>query len=61
MSVVGDSAEEYVLTHALVRERFLVLSCDLPLNALKILFVSRLETMESFCLCIPHASHQKHF
>ena len=36
---VGDSAEEFISIHALVRERLLVFSCGLPSNPLKILFL----------------------
>ena len=35
-----DSAKEFILIHALRRERFLVLSCDLTSNPLKILFLT---------------------
>ena len=34
---VGDSAEEFISTHALGREWLLVLSCGLPSHPLKIL------------------------
>ena len=43
---VGDSAEEFMLIHALGRESLLVLSCGLPLNPLKILFFARWEAIE---------------
>ena len=43
---VGDSAEEFILIHALGRERLLVLSCGLPSHPLKILFFARWETIE---------------
>ena len=33
---VGDSAEEFILIHALGRERLLVLSCGLPSNTVKV-------------------------
>ena len=45
---VGDSAEEFILIHALGRESLLVLSCGLPSHPLKILFFDPWETMESF-------------
>ena len=35
---VGDSAEEFISTHALGRERLFVLWCGLPSNPLKNLF-----------------------
>ena len=34
---VGDSVEEFILIHALGRERLLVLSCGSPSNPLKML------------------------
>ena len=37
----GDSAEEFILTHALGRERLLVLSCGLLSHPLKIMFFVR--------------------
>ena len=43
---VGDSAEELISTHALGRERLLVLSCGLPSHPLKIMFCARWETIE---------------
>ena len=55
---VGGSAEEFILTHALGRGRLLVLSCGLPSHPLKILFVARWETIESFCLSFLHTSRQ---
>ena len=55
---VGDSAEEFMLIHALWRERLPVLSCGHPSNTLEILFVSRWETIECYCLCFPHTSRQ---
>ena len=45
---VGDSAEEFISTHALGRERLLVLSCGLPSHPLKILFVRRLGDERKF-------------
>ena len=58
---VGDSAEELILIRALGRERLLVLSCGLPSHPLKILFFSRWETIESFCLSFLHTSRQMCF
>ena len=55
---VGDSAEEFILIHALGRERLLVLSCGLPSNPLKLPFFARWETTESFCLSFLHTSRQ---
>ena len=51
---VGDSAEEFISIHALERERLLVLSCGLLSHPLKILFVARWETIDSFCLNFLH-------
>ena len=51
---VGDSAEEFILIHALARERLLVLSCGLPSNPPKILFFARWDKMESFCHSFLH-------
>ena len=45
---VGDSAEELMSTHALGRERLLVLSCGLPSHPVKILFFARWETIREF-------------
>ena len=45
---VGDSVEEFTSTHALGRERLLVLSCGLASHPLKILFFAHWETIESF-------------
>ena len=42
---VGDSAEEFISTQALERERLLVLSCGHPSHPL-ILFFARWETIE---------------
>ena len=58
---VGDSAEEFILIHALGRERLLVLSCGLPSHPLKNLFSARWETIESFCLSFLHTSRQMCF
>ena len=58
---VGDSAEELISIHALGRETLLVLSCGLPSHPLEILFFSRSETTESFCLSFLHTSRQKCF
>ena len=41
----GDSAEEFIPTHALGRESLLVLSFGLSSSPLKILFYSRWETI----------------
>ena len=35
---VGGSTEEFMLIHALERERLLVLPCDLPSNPLNYIF-----------------------
>ena len=58
---VGDSAEEFILIHALERERLLVLSYGLPPNPLKVLFFARWETVESFRLSFLHTSRQMCF
>ena len=55
---VGDSAEEFISTHALGRERLLVLSCSLPSHPLRILSFARWETIESFYLSFLHTSRQ---
>ena len=51
---VGDSAEEFILIHALGRDRLLVLSCGLASNQVKILFFARWETIEFFFLSFLH-------
>ena len=43
---VDDSAEEFILIHAVGREILLVLSCGFPSSPLKILFSARCETTE---------------
>ena len=60
MSVDG-SAGEFMLIHALGRERFPALCCGLLSNPLKILVFVRWETIGSFCLCFPHTSRQVYF
>ena len=55
---VGDGAEELISTHALGRERLLVLSCSLSSHPLKVLFFARWKTIESFCLSFLHTSRQ---
>ena len=55
---IGDSAEELISVHALGRERLLVLSCGLRARSLKILFLARWETIESFRLSFLHSSRQ---
>ena len=45
---VGDSAGEFILIHALGRERLLVLACGLPSKTLKFILIARWETIESF-------------
>ena len=54
--IVGDSPEEFISTHALGRERLLVLSCGLPSHPLKILFFARWETIERFFSVFLHLS-----
>lgn len=44
--------------HALRRERLPALSCGLPSNQLKNIFLARWETIEELCLCFPHATLQ---
>ena len=56
---VGDSAEEFILIHALGRERLLVLSCGLPSNPFKVLLFARWETIE--CVCLGFTSRQTYF
>ena len=46
---VGDSAEEFILIHALPRERLLVFSCGLPSKPVKNHFFAHWETIETFC------------
>ena len=58
---VGDSAEDFISTHALGREKLLVLSCGLPSHSFKILFFARWETIESFCLSFLHTSRKNVF
>ena len=57
---VGDSPEEFILIHALGRERLLVLSCGIPSNPLKVPFSSSWETMEFFFQFL-HTSRQISF
>ena len=45
---VGDSAKDFISINAPGRERLLVLSCGLPLHALKIVFFALWETIEFF-------------
>ena len=63
MMRVGDSAEEFMLIHALQwgGRGLPALSCRFPSNPLKMLFFARWETTESFCVCFPRASHQVYF
>ena len=54
---VGDSAEEFILIHALGRKRLLVMSCGLPSNPLK-LCVSSVgrRISDNFCLRFLHTA-----
>ena len=58
---VGDSTEEFMLIHALGRERLPVLSSGLSYITLKILLFALWETIESVCLRFPHTSHEMYF
>ena len=58
---VGDSAEEFISTHALGRERLFALSCGLPSHPPKIVFFAGWEMIESFCLGFVHISCQMCF
>ena len=58
---VRDSAEEFISIHALGRERLLVLPFGLPSHSLKIMFVARWETIESFSLSFLRTSRQMCF
>ena len=57
---VGDSAEEFVLIHALGRDRLLVLSCVLASNPLKVVFFARWHMMK-FCLSFLRTRRQMCF
>ena len=48
---VGDSAEDFMLIHALGRETLPALPCGLPSNLLKIMFFSLWGAIESLRLC----------
>ena len=55
---VGDSANVFILTHALGREEWLVLSCGIPSIPLKILVFGRWETVEGCCLSFLRTSQR---
>ena len=54
---VGDSAEEFILIHALGREGLLVLSCGLPSNTLTIPFFAPWETAELYISFLHTSRH----